>query len=436
VHGNGRILSFVHSATVTDDPMNGRSPLRIAFLVRAYPTVSETFIRDQIEGLAERGHSVDVISLYAGASVEAGGPGRHVRYLIGPELPLAGALARAAGRVVRSLASPAVLARLTPTALTHPVVAAEAVHAIPRLRNATPVYDVVHAHFGPTGLLALELRRLGLLRGALVTTFHGVDVTRYPAARGPGVYRPLFARGELFTANSGFTEGRALTLGAPRGRLFRLPVGVDLSRIPFRPRTPRPGEPVRLLSVGRLEAVKGFRYGLEALARLSDGGIEARYTVIGGGRLEGDLRRRAAELKIAARVSFAGALSFDAVLAEYARHDLFLMPGIVTEDGQTEAQGRVLIEAQASGMPVVASDVGGIPETLAPGAGRLVPPGDAAGLAAAIRELVEAGDGWPAMGEAGRRHVEECCDQEALLQRLIDLYHTAMAGVVGGASST
>lgn len=407
--------------------MTGPSPLRIVFLVRAYPTISETFIRDQIEGLTGRGHSVDIVSLYAGtAGEEPGAVTHHVRYLIGPELPRARAVARALDRLARSLASPVALARLAPAAFARPVVAAEAVHAIPRLRNARPDYDIVHAHFGPTGLLALQLRRLGLLQGALVTTFHGVDVTRYPARSRPDVYRPLFADGELFTANSSFTEDRALTLGAPRDRLFRLPVGVDLSRIPFRPRSRPVDGPVRLLSVGRLEPVKGFRYGLEAVARLVHDGLDVHYTVVGTGRLEGDLLGRAVELGIDSRVSLAGALPFEGVVRELSRHDLFLMPGVVTSDGQTEAQGRVLVEAQASGMPVIASDVGGIPETVAPGAGRLVAPGDAAGLAEAIRELMEAADEWPAMGTAGRRHVEERYDQEVLLDRLVELYRAAM----------
>lgn len=406
-----------------------RDTLRVAMLVRAYPTVSETFIQDQIDALREAGHRVDLFSLYAGhTAVEPyGATDDRACYLIGPEVPLPRALTRAAVRLLRSSGSPARLLEVARTARRQPRIAAEAVHAIPILRGRDLEYDVIHAHFGPTGLLATLLRRIPLIRGALVTTFHGVDVTRYPTGRGPEVYGDLFALGEMFTVNSRFLEERAIRLGAPPDRVRRLPVGVDLDRFRIAPRTWTSGEPVRLLTVARLEEVKGIRYGLEAVARLTRAGFDVRYTVVGGGRLAGSLAAEADRLGIAARTRFTGPLPSEQVLCEYHRHQLFLLPGVETGDGQVEAQGRVLVEAQATGMPVIASRIGGMPETVAAGGGRLIPAGDPKAIAEAVQELLDCSDEWVKMGRQGRTHVSLHYDQGELLGCLLDIYGMAIA---------
>ena len=416
--------------------------MRIAFLVRAFPTVSETFIRDQVQGLRRRGHSVEVYSLYVGSrppsksDTPAHGDSGVAAYLLGRELSLSGALLRAARRSVSALRHPMRLLHLASVGLQHPRIAAEAVHAVPilapRSRAQERSYDVVHAHYGPTGMLGLALRRAGLLSGPLVTTFHGVDLSRYPFRRGTDCYSWLFTAGEAFTVNSEFAERRALALGAPADRLDRLPVGVPIHRIPFKTRQPPDDGPVRLLSVGRLEEVKGFSFGLRAAHLLLEGGIDVRYTIVGSGRLESALRSEAAHLGVRSAIDFAGSLPFDAVVREYARHHLFLMPGIQTPDGQAETQGRVLLEAQAAGLPVIASRVGGIPETVGPSAGLLVPPGDPSALADAVVRLLDRPGEWQTMGRSGRSHVEMAYDQEKLLDRLMGIYRRVARDGLGG----
>ena len=404
--------------------------LRVAVLVRAYPTVSETFIREQISVLRRAGHTVDVFSLHDGGDLgpEFGRDDAGVRYLIGPVLPPGPNRIRALRRLLSSLRSPLLLGRAARLFPRMPRVAVEAIHALPALRHHALAYDVVHAHFGPTGALALVLRRMGLLAAPLVTTFHGVDLAAGTGdPNSPFPYPWLFSRGEAFTVNSAFSRSRALDLGAPPERLHQLPVGVDVARIPYSPRSLPAGASPRLLSVGRLEEVKGFGYGLEALAEVRRRGVPASYTIIGGGALEASLRQRAARLGVGESVRLTGPLPFAAVVEELARHHLFLMPGVATGDGQVEAQGRVLLEAQASGLPIVASRIGGIPESVAPGAGQLVPPRDAASLAEAVVELCREPGRWEGMGEAGRRHVEAHFDQARLLTRLVDIYAQAVA---------
>lgn len=371
---------------------------------------------------------MDVYSLYRGngaPSAPTPSSGDEGCYLIGKETTVPRALMRAAGRVAASLASPVPLLRLISLLPGQPRIVAEAIHAIPRLRGCPVHYDIVHAHFGLTGLLALALRRARILTGPLVTTFHGVDLTRDPALRGPSLYVPLFESGEQFTVNSTFSEQRALSLGAPPERVHKIPAGVEVSTIPFDSRSWRPGTPIRLLSVGRLEPVKGLRFGLTAVAQLVGRGHDVQYTIVGAGRLDTKLREEADRLGIADRVRFTGSIPYHDVLEEYGRNHVFLMPGVVTGDGQQEAQGRVLVEAQASGMPVVATRVGGIPETLGDGAGFLVEPEEPNALADAVEHLLEIQDRWAEIGLAGRRHVEQGFDAESLLDGLMEVYREA-----------
>lgn len=409
------------------------SPLRIALVARAFPLLSETFIRDLVRKLEERGHEVDVYSLYVPAHPPPGdSPGNwDVRYLIGPKISVGAAALRASARLFRCLASPSPLIRLLPLVPRQPRIAAEIVHAIPRLQNAPSRYDVIHAHFGPTGLLAVALRQIGVLRGAVVTTFHGFDITRYPHEKGTGAYDTLFAAGDWFTVNSNFSHARLTEFGAPEQRIAKIPMGIEPSRFDFPRRSRQPAEPLRLLSVGRLEPVKGLAFGLRAVARLVDEGHDVRYSIVGTGRLEAELRAEAGRLGIESIIRFTGPLPFDEVIEEYGSHHIFLMPGVVAEDGQVEAQGRVLVEAQAAGMPVIATRVGGIPETLADGAGVLVPPEDPEALAGAVVELARHPAQWPEMGARGRRHVEENYHADRLVNELVNVYRSAIGRVVG-----
>jgi colanic acid/amylovoran biosynthesis glycosyltransferase len=271
-------------------------------------------------------------------------------------------------------------------------------------------------------MLGLALRKAGLLTGPLITTFHGIDLARYPRQHGQDCYRWLFEGAAALTVNSRFAETRALALGAPPHILHRLPVGVDLDSIPFQPPSPPTSGPFRLLSVGRLEEVKGISFGLRAVQALVDRGVDVRYTVVGDGRLKQALRTEAVELGIDSVVHFTGALSLPRVVEEMQQSHLFLMPGVETGDRQAETQGRVLVEAQAVGLPIVASRVGGIPETLGPGAGVLVEPRDVTGLADALDRVLGKTAEWKDIARSGRTHVERVFDQATLLDRLVSIY--------------
>ena len=284
-----------------------------------------------------------------------------------------------------------------------------------------PPFDIVHAHFGDWGKLCATLPR----STHLVTTFHGYDVNVAPRQQGRDIYRRLFRRGQAFTVNSQFLLERVVALGCPRDRLHHIPMGVDTRSIPFRFTPRQSGQPLRLLTVARLVPVKGLESAIRAVAALHRRGVNLRYRIIGAGPLYQQLADLVEQLQLGGIVQLHGGKPHAQVRAAYRCAHLFLLPSVATARGDEEAQGVVVQEAQASGLPVVVSDSGGIREGMLPGgSGVVFRAGDPTALAAAIQRLLNRDDEWPAMAAAGRKLVEERFDTRLLARRTIKLYRT------------
>lgn len=208
--------------------------------------------------------------------------------------------------------------------------------------------------------------------------------------------------------------------GVPPEKLHLLPNGVDLkaldipvSREEARARLKVDGFVVG--AVGRLEEEKGHAYLLEALHLLSEELPEATLLLAGEGRRGEALRRQAADLGLEGRVQFLG-WRRDVPLILKAL-DLYVQPSL------WEGLSLALLQAMAAGLPVVATQVSGFEQVITSGVnGILVPPRDAAALAAAIQELYHDPATRIRLGEAARRTARENYSQETMLQRLKDLY--------------
>jgi glycosyltransferase involved in cell wall biosynthesis len=176
--------------------------------------------------------------------------------------------------------------------------------------------------------------------------------------------------------------------------------GVDLSEFGAAERDGSRAAP-EILTVGRVVPVKGQALLIEALADLAARGVQATLTIVGDGPQLEDLRALADRLGVADEVSFEGAVAQDAVRAYYERADVFALPSFA------EGLPVVLIEAMATGLPVVASRITGIPELVEDGvSGRLVVPGRRDQLTDSLAAIVgETHDRRRAMGRAGRDRV-------------------------------
>jgi len=401
--------------------------MRTAVVTTYFPSVSQTFVLDQITGLLARGHDVDI-------------------YALGPEPNSAGVVPRAerdplADRthyqprtprhpVGRALGIPSLLrgAWRGRTGAALRTVRRTPAEPFGALYEGAPFlgrgpYDAILCHFGSNGERALRVRDAGMVDGPIVTAFHGADMSRYVRMHGAAVYRDLFARGDLFLPVSAFWARRLEELGCPPDKIAVHHMGIDLSRFRFTvPRTPTVDQPVRVVSVARLVEKKGLTYAIRAVAALRRDGVDIALDIVGDGPLRPSLESLIAELGMGNAVRIIGARSRDEVARAMGAAHLFAAPSVTARDGDMEGIPVALMEAMASGVPVVATRHSGIPELVEDKVtGLLVPERDTDSLAAAFRWLVDHHERWMGIALAAHDAVERNFNGERLNDELVTL---------------
>jgi colanic acid/amylovoran biosynthesis glycosyltransferase len=284
-----------------------------------------------------------------------------------------------------------------------------ALHAARLAKRWAP--RALHAHFGWSALRTLLLRHF--LGVPLVTTFGGRDITIHAKLEGiRPLYDVLLAHSDRIVCVSESLRRTAIARGADPERTFVIRRGTDLARFDFVDRSDRDrSAPLRVLSVGRLVPKKGHRDAVEAIARLVHAGFEATLRIVGEGEEESPVRACARELGIADRVAFVGPRPQAEVRAELAAADVLLHPARHAEDGDTEGLPNAVVEAAATGLPVVATRHAGLPEAVVDGeTGWLLEEGDVPGIAAALAKLAREPAMRLMMGKNAASHARESFD--------------------------
>lgn len=227
-----------------------------------------------------------------------------------------------------------------------------------------------------------------------------------------------FAR---FISKSGLQM--ALERGVPPGKARLLHMGVEMppvSKLDEQPELPRD---FRILCPASLLPVKGHQYLLQALATLDS---DTELWLAGDGRLRSELEALAAKLHLERRVHFLGHVAHDLLLQWYVNRqvDAVVLPSVDLGEGLHEGIPVALMEAMAHGVPVVSTWTGGIPELLEDGAGILVPPQDPVALGQAISRLKSDPSLRRALGQAGRRRVEEEFCVDKVVRQLVQWFTT------------
>ena len=258
-----------------------------------------------------------------------------------------------------------------------------AVHFARRMREDGVSH--VHAHFAShPAAVAFVIHRLAGIPYSF--TAHGSDLHR-----DRHMLRQKVAEARFVVPISEFNRRVILDEcgDAAAAKLAVIHCGIDPEV--FRPvpeRASEQGAPLRLVCVGTLHEVKGQAVLIEACRLLALRGIAFRCDLVGDGPDRDDLLRQARAAGLEQRVRFLGALTREEVAARLRDSDVAVVPSVPTRDGRREGLPVALMEAAATGRPVVASRLSGIPEAIEHGAqGLLVPPGDAPGLADAIATL-------------------------------------------------
>jgi glycosyltransferase involved in cell wall biosynthesis len=390
---------------------------RIAVLVDHFPELSETFVAAEAHALIARGARVRVEAAGRAPHPDAAtARGLDVRYAGEESLPerlaaLAWLWRRAPRGCLRDLADrrrwrqeewPRPLRAIAPAAR--------------RIEQAGDEH--LHAHFGAGA--ALDALRIGRLLGlSFSVTLHGYDIFRTPRNLPEKLRRAAFA-----TSGSEFTVAHLRAL-RPGARVHKVVMGVDPER--WR-RTAPPATTGTVLAVGRLVEKKGFAHLLRAAARLRDAPGFGTVVVVGDGPLRDELHALHAELGLGESVRFLGAQPSDRVRELLEEAAVVAIPCVVAADGDTDSMPVIAKEALAMEVPVVASEVAGLPEVVREPWGRTVPPGDAGALASALRDVLAlTPQERAAMGAAGRELVVDACSVDGEAARLLALIDGVIA---------
>lgn len=364
--------------------------MRIAVVLNTFPEISETFLIHHACALLDGGHDITIFA-------RPGTPGpvhemvadyrmlARTRYLRrqrwGPRQAL-----DVPRTLVESIGQSGVLRCLNVVRYGTGVLRFRALHALREF--ATADFDLLHCHYASIGWAFLPYR--DIFRVPFVTSFHG-DHYKSFGRDGGGHLAALFRLGDAFIANGAFTAGELRHLGCPGDKIHVIPAVVSDESVEFRPRpagVPGPDGHLHVLCIARLDRAKGIEVAIEAVAQLQAQGQRATLTVVGGGPHRAALEALRDRLELHRTVTFLGWQTQREVFAQYRIADVVVLPSIGSACGANESQGLVLQEAMLHGVPVAASAIGGIPESLDGGRiGVLVPPGDAAALAAALRKL-------------------------------------------------
>ena len=382
-------------------------PRRIAYVMSRFPKLTETFILYELLALAKRGHVVEVYPL--------------LRVHKGPVHPEAESVTAEATYVpflsigiLRSqlrylYRSPRTYFAALGAVLRHTwgnrnfflggiAIFPKAVHIAALLDGRV---DHVHCHFAnhpaTAGYVVHRLTRI-----PFSFTAHGSDLHVSQRMLSEKVRAAAFV-----VAVSDYNRQFIIeACGEEAGRKVEVVrCGVDTSA--FRPRKVRSASgSLGIVCVASLEEVKGHAFLLEACRILAAGGVPLTCTLVGSGPLETRLRRQVAACGLDPVVRFAGACTRPQVVDLLRDADVAVVPSVETARGDREGIPVALAEAMCAGLPVVASDLSGIPELVADDrTGLLVPPGDASALAVALRRLSDDAALRERLGLAGRRAV-------------------------------
>ncbi len=382
---------------------------RIATLVKGYPRLSETFIAQEILGLEKRGVSQLIVSLRHPTETKQHDINREIAadVLYLPEyLKDEPARVRTGRRWAEAQSGFATALSAYERDLKRDGSANRQRRfgqACVLARELPADVDWLYTHFLHTP--ASVARYAAMIRG-LGWSFsaHAKDIWTTPEWE---------LKEKLAEAAWGVTCTRAnldylRSLSRTPDNVHLVYHGLDFSRFPPAPeRDYAERDPLTIVSIGRAVEKKGYADLLVALAALGDD-IPWRFEHAGGGQLSDRLKRQAKTLGIAKRVTWRGAQDRGFIFDLLSRADLFVLPSRLTASGDRDGLPNVLMEAQAFAVPVLATDVSGIPELVTHGqTGWLVPQRNPGALAEALRHLLSKPALRQRLATAGARHVRK-----------------------------
>lgn len=354
--------------------------MKILYILGTFPVLSETFILNEITGLIDLGHEVQIISFN---KLKGNIHEKKIKeYGLIDKTTYLNAINSKEDYIIKFIKENKV--------------------------------DVIYCHFGDVGKRIIFLKKL--MDIPIVTYFHGYDFSLLPKE---GIdYSELFEKGDFFFTNSNYSKDKIIELGCPKEKIMVLGLGIDLDRFKFKKRVVK--DKIRLLTVGRLTEKKGIEYSIKAVAKSIKKYPNIVYNIIGEGALKDELENLIKELGVENSICLLGAKTQKEVLKYMLNSEIFILSSVTAKSGDTEGLGVVLLEAQATGMPMLATLHNGFLDSVNNGkSGFLVPERDVGALSEKLNYLIENPQMWEEMGKQGRKHVVENYSKEEVLNKLV-----------------
>ncbi|HLA00621.1 MAG TPA: glycosyltransferase, partial [Thermodesulfovibrionales bacterium] len=347
--------------------------MKIVYLVANFPTLSETFILNQITGLIDRGHEVEIIAFQDPRQ----------------------------GRIQEEVIKYGLLEK------THyiPYKDSASLFSAPNISELIPCLDadIIHCHFAdePATMAQDIFIKTGI---PYIITAHANDIFVKP-----DIERlwSKFANAKKVITISNFNRQYLLGLVSKEfsEKIIVQYHGIDLDKFRYVERSAK--DVTNLLFTGRLVEKKGILDAIEVFRQVVNRCPSVHFTIVGDGPQKEEVQKRVKEFNLSNKVTLSGSLTMEKVIDEMKNADIFFLPSVTASNGDREGLPIVLLEAQAMGLPVVSTLHTGIPEAVIDReTGLLLPEHDIRGMADSLCKLIENPDLRLQMGRAGRKAVE------------------------------
>jgi colanic acid/amylovoran biosynthesis glycosyltransferase len=348
--------------------------MRIAFIVDVFPSISQTFILNQITGLIDKGHSVQIFT----STKDENKPThpdiitynllKHVHYWSNPEPNVfIRILTFLTSVFCRPSKLPLIIKSVNVFKYGKKALLLSLFYDLLPFIKMEDDFDIIHCQFGNIGEKGIFLKRIGATKAKLVVSFRGYDLTSQVKLNGLQTYTDLFKKADLFLPVCGYFKSLLIKLGCPESKIKVHYSGINIDKFSFYNKNFEfNNKAIRIITVGRLEEKKGVYYALHTLKRLRDRQptIEFTYEVVGDGPLMNMLKHETQKLGLDDHVLFHGYKDQLEVIKLLREADIFLAPHVTSDSGDQEGIPNVLKEAMAIGLPVLSTYHSGIPELI------------------------------------------------------------------------
>lgn len=394
--------------------------MKIAFIVGSFPQISETFILNQITGLMDLGHDVDIYAFQNSKQEQVHddvikyGLLKKTTFFDIPEIR--------SKRVIKLIKIVIRFFIFYPKEIIKCFNCKKYGGKYYALNNLfiLPLflirkYDIIHCHFGSVGNESIFLKDI-FPDIKFIVTFHGYDI-RLASEKNSGIYKRLFDTADRFLSICNYNTRMLEKLGCPSNKIIHHPNGINIDR--FRVKGNREMNRCFIITtIARLVEEKNISFALEVIRALKEcKKYKFKYFVIGNGYLKKEIEMKICNLNLKDIVTLFNSLPQAEVIEKLRETDIFFLPS------KQEAFPTVLLEAQSMGIPVIASAVGGVGEAIRDRtSGFLIANNNIEEAKTRFIKLMENPSLILSMGEAGKKFIAENFNIHKLNKRLVEIY--------------